>query len=188
MIKLIFLVLVNIYNREIGTPPYPVPMGSAEGDIKAPGGKPCFLNRYMSTVVLTLASGYYWNLYSNEPLTLFDLLSFGLATSGFLLRQWTCNLLKEFFTFDIGIRKDHKLITTGPYQYLIHPSYTGQLLCFLGTLLFLQVPLTYFALLFSYCVYMAYKRAIIEENFLLANLPEYPEYTSRRWRFIPWTY
>ncbi|CAG8592487.1 2301_t:CDS:2 [Funneliformis caledonium] len=32
--------------------------------------------------------------------------------------------LKEYFSF-VTIKKDHKLVTTGPYSLLIHPSYTG---------------------------------------------------------------
>ncbi|KAM5531771.1 hypothetical protein V8D89_014541 [Ganoderma adspersum] len=33
-----------------------------------------------------------------------------------------------FFTFEVIIKDDHKLITSGPYSYVRHPSYTG-ILC-----------------------------------------------------------
>ncbi|SPO38694.1 uncharacterized protein PSFLO_04173 [Pseudozyma flocculosa] len=33
--------------------------------------------------------------------------------------------LGRFFTFAIGIRKEHKVIQTGPYRYVRHPSYTA---------------------------------------------------------------
>lgn len=33
--------------------------------------------------------------------------------------------LGNLFTFEVMIRKNHKLITDGPYAYLMHPSYTG---------------------------------------------------------------
>ena len=33
--------------------------------------------------------------------------------------------LGKHFTFSVTILKDHKLITSGPYSYVRHPSYTG---------------------------------------------------------------
>ena len=36
---------------------------------------------------------------------------------------------------NVAIAEDHQLITTGPYRYARHPSYTGTLLIFLGFLL-----------------------------------------------------
>jgi protein-S-isoprenylcysteine O-methyltransferase Ste14 len=33
--------------------------------------------------------------------------------------------LGNFFTFRIALRKGHQLITTGPYAYVRHPSYTA---------------------------------------------------------------
>ncbi|CAG8599771.1 8344_t:CDS:2 [Diversispora eburnea] len=41
---------------------------------------------------------------------------------GIILRLWSFKALDEFFTFDLTIKKDHKLITHGPYRYLVHPS------------------------------------------------------------------
>jgi protein-S-isoprenylcysteine O-methyltransferase Ste14 len=42
------------------------------------------------------------------------------------------NLLGRLFTFELSIRKDHKLITTGPYSIVRHPSYTGAILSVAG--------------------------------------------------------
>lgn len=38
----------------------------------------------------------------------------------------------EFFTFEVSIQAKHELITTGPYAYVRHPSYTGVYLTLLG--------------------------------------------------------
>ncbi|RHZ86638.1 hypothetical protein Glove_48g51 [Diversispora epigaea] len=48
-------------------------------------------------------------------------------TIGIILRLWSFKVLDEFFTFDLTIKKDHKLITHGPYRYLIHPAYAASL-------------------------------------------------------------
>ncbi|KIJ37991.1 hypothetical protein M422DRAFT_231403 [Sphaerobolus stellatus SS14] len=58
-----------------------------------------------------------------------------LITSAGLLR-WLCyRTLGRFFTFELSIQKDHRLVTEGPYSFVRHPSYTGTLLLALGLFL-----------------------------------------------------
>jgi protein-S-isoprenylcysteine O-methyltransferase Ste14 len=52
--------------------------------------------------------------------------------SGALIRQQCYQTLKSFFTFEVSIRKDHNLITTGPYGIVRHPSYAGMLAVHIG--------------------------------------------------------
>ena len=69
-----------------------------------------------------------------------------------LIIRWIAILhLGRFFTVDVAIAKDHQLITTGPYRYVRHPSYTGTLLFFLGfsvcllnvaSILVIMIPVT----------------------------------------------
>ncbi|KAJ3557147.1 hypothetical protein NM688_g1629 [Phlebia brevispora] len=44
---------------------------------------------------------------------------------GSILRYTAYYHLGQFFTFQLAVRKDHKLITSGPYSIVRHPSYTG---------------------------------------------------------------
>jgi len=39
------------------------------------------------------------------------------------------------FTFEMSIRKNHKLITSGPYAIVRHPSYVGVILVASGLML-----------------------------------------------------
>ena len=41
----------------------------------------------------------------------------------------------RMFTFEMSIRRDHKLVTSGPYGVVRHPGYTGILLVVSGMLL-----------------------------------------------------
>ncbi|PPQ69131.1 hypothetical protein CVT26_003579 [Gymnopilus dilepis] len=55
--------------------------------------------------------------------------------AGCLIRLHCFAQLGKLFTFDFCIRKDHELITSGLYSHLRHPSYTGVLLHYFGSVL-----------------------------------------------------
>ncbi len=62
------------------------------------------------------------------------------ALGGSSLRLWAMHTLGRFFTFEVTIRKKHELVTTGPYRWLIHPSYTGLILSIPGLLFLFGGP------------------------------------------------
>lgn len=55
-----------------------------------------------------------------------------LIAGGTILRKFCYRAMHRFFTFDVNIRKDHELITTGPYAVVRHPSYSGILAVYIG--------------------------------------------------------
>ncbi|KAG8214284.1 hypothetical protein J3R82DRAFT_7429 [Butyriboletus roseoflavus] len=56
-----------------------------------------------------------------------------LTVVGMLMRIQCFRELGQLFTFDLTILPDHKLVTSGFYGYVRHPSYTGSLLIVIGT-------------------------------------------------------
>lgn len=52
-----------------------------------------------------------------------------------LLRQRCFRELGPLFTFEVAIQPNHKLVTTGPYAVVRHPSYIGIYLTLLGSTL-----------------------------------------------------
>src|SRR5580658_4973318 len=55
-----------------------------------------------------------------------------LFVAGIALRWYAIVYLGRFFTVNVAIAADHRLIDAGPYRYVRHPSYTGALMAFLG--------------------------------------------------------
>ncbi|KJA15639.1 hypothetical protein HYPSUDRAFT_148858, partial [Hypholoma sublateritium FD-334 SS-4] len=74
---------------------------------------------------------------SGMHLAFTPLAAIGLTLSilGGLLRMYCFDTLGHFFTFDFCIRRDHKLITTGPYSIVRHPSYSGFIFAYIGMVL-----------------------------------------------------
>ena len=55
-----------------------------------------------------------------------------MAVTATAIRLAAFRELGHLFTFDLAIRKGHKLVTSGPYSYVRHPSYTGLIGAFSG--------------------------------------------------------
>ena len=52
--------------------------------------------------------------------------------AGAIIRMQCYREMGKNFTLQVTILKEHKLIMSGPYSYVRHPSYTGIYLCFAG--------------------------------------------------------
>ena len=66
------------------------------------------------------------------------------AASGAL--RWLCyKTLGSLFTFEVTLREDHRLVTSGPYAFVRHPSYSGVVLGVVGTLLVHFGPASWWA-------------------------------------------
>ncbi|EGN93919.1 hypothetical protein SERLA73DRAFT_189043 [Serpula lacrymans var. lacrymans S7.3] len=55
-----------------------------------------------------------------------------VSLSGVLIRLRCFRELGHLFTFDLTFHPEHKLVTSGFYRYVRHPSYTGSLLLVAG--------------------------------------------------------
>ncbi len=51
---------------------------------------------------------------------------------GLALRAWAVRELGRFFKFTVVVQSDHRVVDTGPYGLIRHPSYTGLLMVELG--------------------------------------------------------
>ena len=58
-----------------------------------------------------------------------------LIYSGCAIRVACYRELGRFFTWDLSIKPDQRLITTGPYSIVRHPAYTGNCLIAIGLVL-----------------------------------------------------
>lgn len=69
---------------------------------------------------------------NNLSLTSLSIVGLTLILLGSFLRVQCYRAMAFQFTADISIQKNHKLITTGPYSFVRHPSYSGIILVYVG--------------------------------------------------------
>ena len=139
----------------------------------------------INTILFHACSAYHLYFCSSESIGVVEnLIMFGFLWF-FWLRMYCYWCLGRHFTFSLMIKNDHQLIKTGPYQYLVHPSYTAQVGCIMLALLFLRAYLV-MALAVPYIVYVVYNRIKIEEEMMRTNFgDEYLQYVATRWRLVP---
>lgn len=68
----------------------------------------------------------------NLRLTYLSITGMLFIVGGGLIRLQCYRTLKKFFTFEVAIRENHELVTTGPYSVVRHPSYAGTLSHYIG--------------------------------------------------------
>ncbi|KAG2050959.1 hypothetical protein BDR06DRAFT_1062228 [Suillus hirtellus] len=54
------------------------------------------------------------------------------VTVGGIFRRYCMSTLGKFWSFPLSVRKEHRIVTSGPYSIVRHPSYTSYLLQYIG--------------------------------------------------------
>ena len=105
--------------------------------------------------------------------------------TGIFIRIWSITKLGNFFTPTVQIQDDHKLITSGPYAIVRHPSYLGAFLCITSGALILNSITGYIAA--CACMGIAYYyRIIAEEQKLISYFGNsYTDYMKNTKMIIP---
>ena len=123
-----------------------------------------------------------------DKATLISFIGIVFIVLGLLVRWWAILYLRRYFTVNVTIQQGHKLVKSGIYRYIRHPSYAGSLLSFLGLGLafsnWLVTILIFFPILIAFL-----KRIRIEEDILKKHFTgEYDQYCKFTSRMIPKIY
>jgi protein-S-isoprenylcysteine O-methyltransferase len=115
-------------------------------------------------------------------------LGIAIFVMGLMIRWHAIVHLGRFFTVNVAIAADHRLIDTGPYRFVRHPSYTGALMAFLGLALCLANWASLVVMVVP--VFLVFLRRMqVEEGALLQALgDQYRDYMNRTKRLIPAVY
>ena len=140
---------------------------------------------YPMVAVAGLDHRYGWS--SEFPLWLiaigFIVISLGYAFAAWALAE------NRYFSSVVRIQTDrgHVVCDSGPYRFLRHPGYAGNVLALFGIVLALGSVWTLIPAAVASII--AVIRTALEDQTLLDELPGYRDYARRvRYRLIPWIY
>jgi protein-S-isoprenylcysteine O-methyltransferase Ste14 len=108
-----------------------------------------------------------------------------LFTAGGVLRIWPVFVLGNRFSGLVAIQKEHKLVTSGIYRVIRHPSYLGLLVNMLGWALAFRSGVG--VLITALTVPVILARISAEEKLLQSHFgTEYDAFrASTKWRLLP---
>jgi protein-S-isoprenylcysteine O-methyltransferase len=142
----------------------------------------------LASIYLSVTLARALTQFSFGPRPIVEIIGVAVFAAGISLRWYAIIVLGRFFTVNVAIAQDHRLIEEGPYRFVRHPSYTGSLLAFLGlgicycnwaSLAALMIPIL--------AVFL--RRMQVEEAALIAAFGDrYRDYIRRSKRLIPAIY
>jgi protein-S-isoprenylcysteine O-methyltransferase Ste14 len=117
-----------------------------------------------------------------------SVLGIGLIFLGLAIRWIAILTLKKYFTVDVSVSKNQKIVKEGIYKFIRHPAYAGSLLSFLGLGVafanWLSVLVIFFPILGAFIHRMGIEEKALKE--VLGN--EYVHYSQTTKRLIPKIY
>jgi len=139
------------------------------------------------SIILPVADWAYLTVNKDEWSSI-QYIGVSLMFIGIVFRAWAVRYLGKYFTPTVQIQADHQLITSGPYQIVRHPSYTGAYLVIVSAALVLHSWVGF--VLANICMITAYYfRIKQEETVLKAHFGKaYHIYASKTKRIIPFVW
>ncbi|UCD38988.1 MAG: isoprenylcysteine carboxylmethyltransferase family protein [Fidelibacterota bacterium] len=136
--------------------------------------------------VVWIVAGLDWRFNWSSPVsTTWQITAAVILVLGYSVSVWAM-AVNKFFSAVVRIQKDrgHKVVDTGPYRLVRHPSYISGMLAYIALPVFLD---TLWALVpIAPVIALTIIRTILEDRTLLAELDGYRGYAQRvRYRLIP---
>ena len=109
-------------------------------------------------------------------------------TAGLLIRWAAILTLRKYFTTNVAIHSGQKIIRTGLYRCVRHPSYTGSIMSFCGMGLALSNYISFVILVIPITIAFLMRIRIEEQAMVSAFGEEYENYRKKTWYLFPWIY
>ena len=158
----------------------------AKGEARDAGSRFAFMTLIPAGLFGAWAAPFYWPMarIALPPRETFYT-AIALIWLGMALRLWSVMTLGRFFRTRVFIHDDHMLVTTGPYRFLRHPSYTGGVISLTGVGLGLGNWFSVLAAGGGILLACAI-RILVEEKSLAERFgDEFAAHKKRTWAILP---
>ena len=143
------------------------------------------------TIIISISVGVLAMTYVKAPISraiFIGYLGLFIIICGIFIRFSAIRTLGKFFTVNLAIHDNQRLIKSGLYKYIRHPSYTGSLLSFLGLGVSFNNWISLLIIIIPVLISFIYRINIEEQLMLELFGEEYSEYKKSSRRLIPLIY
>ncbi|HBZ00072.1 MAG TPA: isoprenylcysteine carboxylmethyltransferase family protein [candidate division Zixibacteria bacterium] len=116
---------------------------------------------------------------------IFYLTGLAFIVIGLIIRWIAILTLRRYFTVDVAIIDEHKIIDRGIYGHIRHPAYAGSLLSFLGLGLAYSNWLSILIIFIPILLAFLYRIRVEEAALITAFGDSYKDYSARTRRLLP---
>lgn len=179
---LFLLVFIGVYAVDYIVPRYTNPSYQRKS-LKSDQGSYLLIT---FVIFLEIFLSIYFRMKDVGTLTgFFQWLGLAVMVAGSAFRQWALIHLRRFFSRTIQIESEHQVITSGPYQWIRYPAYSGMIAVYTGLSMAIGTWLGALIAFLTVTASLLY-RIRIEENTLLRALgEEYSKYKAQTWQLFP---
>ncbi len=128
-----------------------------------------------------------WAYLQSSPIKIdwISILGLSMMSFGLAFRLWAIKTLKDAFSATVQIKKGQSLITSGPYKWFRHPSYTGAWILMLGDAILLKSWPS--IIIMGVIMLWVYNKRIETEEQTLANAfgIDYIKHERNTWKMLP---
>lgn len=137
----------------------------------------------LGVIIAIKGIGFVRHLYPTTAFIGLFFVLFGLAV------RWIAILtLRRYFTVNVAIRKDHKIVNRGLYKTVRHPAYSGSLLSFFGLALYFTNWLSFLIIFVPITAAFLYRIKIEEEVLGEQFGRQYLNYMKKTKRLVPFVW
>lgn len=143
------------------------------------------------TIAVAIDSGIVIQILFKFPISKLMILPYTgllLIIGGITLRFIAVWSLGKFFTVDVNIQENHKIIKKGVYKVIRHPAYLGSLVSFVGFGISINNWISFWVIIIPITIAFIH-RIKIEEKLLLEKFEgDYSDYMYKTYRLLPMIY
>jgi protein-S-isoprenylcysteine O-methyltransferase Ste14 len=159
----------------------------SKSDLFNPSDKYSMLGLSLMGIIVNNLSviHYALNHHQEFDFSFSKIIGFGMIWGGLGFRIFAIKKLSKYFSNAVTIHNEHQLYDIGIYGEIRHPSYTGAIICIVGTIVWLE---SWSSLTISLgLLFVAYRHRIIQEERILGLYfgKKYEDYCLKTGTLLP---
>lgn len=136
-------------------------------------------------VYLIIVINFFWSFSNISLPSYFEIIGLLMIILGVFIRVYSVVILGKAFTLNVSIGNKQKIIKSGIYRFIRHPSYLGSIITILGISIFIRNLVNILITLFILILIYGYRIKIEEKALIKVFGDDYVQYKKETKYIFP---